>query len=148
MFDRIENDMHDFMKKQDKFSLSVIRMLKSVIQLETIAKKTKLTDDEIISVIKRQVKIRRDSIEEYKKYSKLDTIKDLQKEIDILNKYLPEELPETEIIKIIDQVISEINSPSIKNMGEIMKKVSEIVGVRADMSQVSYFVKEKLSKNL
>lgn len=148
MYDIIENDMHDFMKKQDKFSLSVIRMLKSVIQLETITKKSKLTDDELITLIKRQVKIRRDSIEEYKKYSKMDTIKDLEKEIEILSKYLPEELPEEEIIKIIDQFITEIDTPSIKNMGEIMKKVSEKVGARADMSRVSYLVKEKLNKNL
>lgn len=136
--------MHGFMRNQEKFSLSVIRMLKSVIQLETISKKSKLTDDEIIAVIKKQVKIRRDSIEEYKKYSKVDTIKNLEKEIAVLSNYLPAELPEEEIIAIINQAISETDNPSIKSMGIIMKKVSEKVGVRADMSRVSNLVKDKL----
>ncbi len=145
MNERIKNDMQTYMKTQDKFSLSVIRMLKSVIQMEAINKKGELNDDEVIMVIKKQVKIRKDSAEEYKKYNKLETVADLEKEIEILTKYLPEEIPDTELEKIIEEVISKIDGPNMKSMGQIMKSVSEIVGSRADMSKVSSLVRQKLN---
>ena len=70
MLDTIIKDLTTAMKEQDKFKLSVLRMLKSALQMEKISKKHDLSDDEVITVIKRQVKTRKDSMEEYKKYNK------------------------------------------------------------------------------
>lgn len=146
MNEQIKNDLVTAMKNQDKFLVSVLRMLKSAIQSEAINKKHELTDDEVIAVIKKQVKVRTSSLEEYKNYNRTDMVEDLTKEIEILSSYLPEELSSEEIDKIIDETISEVNANSIKEMGLVIKTVSSKVGNRADMSIVSKKVKEILSK--
>ncbi len=145
MNDKVIKDMTQAMKDQDKFKLSVLRMLKSALQMEKIAKKHDLSDDETIAVIKRQVKQRKDSIEEFTKYNKIEEVDNLNKEIEILSAYLPEELSEEELNKIIDEVFAELKPESIKEMGKVMKEVTARCGSRADMSEVSKIVKSKLS---
>lgn len=145
MFDKIKKDLINSMKEQDKFKLSVLRMLKSSIQKEEINKKSELTDDEVLNVIKREVKVRKASLEEYLEYNRNDLADNLQKEIDILKTYLPEELSHEELLKIIDEQFHIINPMCMKDMGKVIKAVSSIVGTRADMSEVSKIVKEKIS---
>lgn len=143
---KINDDLKSAMKEKDAFKLSVLRMLKSALQLEKIAKKHELDDNEIITVIKKQVKLRKDSILEYKKYNKEESVKDLEKEIEILSVYLPEEMSIEEINTLIDEVFKVVNPSSIKDMGNIMKIVNEkIAGKNADMALISKIVKEKLS---
>lgn len=146
MLEEINNDLKTAMKEHDSFKLSVIRMLKSALQLEQIAKKHELDDSEVASVIKKQVKLRKDSISEYEKYGKVDSVKDLEKEIEILSSYLPEEMSKEEIEKFADEVIAEINPESIKEMGKVMKRLNEVLANKnADMSLASSLVKEKLN---
>ena len=145
MFDNIKKDLISAMKEQDKFKLSVLRMLKSALQAEEINKKNELTDDEVLNVIKKQVKVRNASLEEYKEYGRNDLADNLEKEIDILKTYLPEELSHEELIKIIDEQFNVINPTSVKDMGKVIKAVSSIVSTRADMSEVSKIVKEKIN---
>lgn len=142
--EKIANDMKEAMKNQDKFKLSVLRMLKSSLQLESISLKKELSDNEVMGVIKRNVKQRKDSITEYQKYNKEEEITNLEHEIEILKSYLPEELSEEEIIKRIDAKIEEIKPESMKDMGRIMKELTAEIGTVADMSNVSKIVKEKL----
>ncbi len=144
MNERILNDLKDAMKAQDKFKLSVLRMLKSALQMEAINNKTELTDDNVIKVIKKQVKLRKDSISEYQKCGKMDTVEDLNNEIAILEEYLPEEMSIEEVKKCIDEVFAELNPSSIKDMGSVMKRLGEKI-TNADMKEVSRLVKEKLS---
>ena len=142
--DIINNDLKEAMKNGDKFELNVLRMLKSAIQNEKIAKNHDLDENEIIAVIKKQVKTRKDSISEYEKYERLDLVSDLKKEIEILKKYLPEELSDEEVDKKIDEAFKKINPTSMKDMGLIMKELQEISTV-CDMSLVSKKVKEKIN---
>ncbi len=144
MNNQIANDLQAAMKSGDKFRLSVLRMLKSALQLEKISKKHDLTDDEVIAVIKKQVKTRRDSIVEFTKYNKLDEVAKLNEEIAILNVYLPAEMSEEEISKVIDEVFAELKPTSMKEMGLVMKSLTPKLP-NADMSLVSKLVKEKLS---
>lgn len=144
MNERILNDLKDAMKAQDKFKLSVLRMLKSALQMEAINNKAELTDDNVIKVIKKQVKLRKDSISEYQKCGKMDTVEDLNNEIAILEEYLPEEMSIEEVKKCIDEVFAELNPSSIKDMGSVMKRLGEKI-TNADMKEVSRLVKEKLS---
>ena len=144
MFEQIKKDLINSMKEQDKFKLSVLRMLKSALTEAEINKKGTLTDDEVLNIIKKQVKVRTVSLEEYKKYNRLDLANELEKEIEILKAYLPEELSHEELNKIIDEVFDNLKPASIKDMGKVIKEVSNIVGARADMSEVSKIVKEKL----
>ena len=146
MNEKINEDLKSAMKEKDTFKLSVLRMLKSALQMEQIAKKHELSDSEIASVIKKQVKVRKDSAEEYKKYGKDESVKALEEEIAILDAYLPEEMSESEITEIINRVFDDVKPTSMKDMGIIIKKVNELlVDKNADMSLVSKLVKDKLS---
>lgn len=146
MNNKINEDLKSAMKEKDTFKLSVLRMLKSALQMEQIAKKHELSDTEVASVIKKQVKIRKDSVEEYKKYGKDDSVKDLEQEIAILEAYLPEEMSQAEIEEVINSVFETVKPTSMKDMGSVMKNVNELLADKnADMSLVSKLVKEKLS---
>ena len=145
MFEQIKKDLVNSMKEQDKFKFSVLRMLKRALHAEEINKKSELTDDEVLAVIKKQVKVRNASLEEYKNYNRLDLANDLEKEIEILKSYLPAELTIDELNKIIDEQFDIIKPSSIKDMGSVIKAVSGIVGARADMSLVSKIIKDKLN---
>ena len=146
MQNAINNDLKDCLKNGDKFKLSVLRMLKSALQMEAINKKKEnLDDDEVISVIKKQVKQRTDSINEYEKYNKLDKVDELKEEIAILSNYLPEEISEEELVKIIDEVFDAVKPNSMKDMGTVMKKLNEeLKDANADMSKVSSIVRQRL----
>ena len=143
MLEQINNDMKTAMKEQNKFNLSVLRMLKSALQLESINKKTELEDNDVIAVIKKQIKMRTDSITEYEKFNRMEEVENLKKEIEVLNAYLPESLSEEEVDKKIQEAFAKINPTSMKDMGLIMKELQSIAPV-ADMSLVSKKVKEKL----
>lgn len=146
MNNKINEDLKSAMKEKDTFKLSVLRMLKSALQMEQIAKKHELSDTEVASVIKKQVKVRKDSVEEYKKYGKDDSVKDLEQEIAILENYLPEEMSQAEIEEVINSVFETVKPTSMKDMGLVMKNVNELLADKnADMSLVSKLVKEKLS---
>ncbi len=148
MYDTIKKDLLEAMKNHEKERLEVIRMLKSALQLEEISlggNGSGLTDDQVLAVIKREVKKRNSSIEEYTKYGKDEMVKQLEGEVKILSEYLPEPLSEEELVKIIDETIAEVGATEIKQMGLVIKSVSAKVGTRADMGAVSKIVKEKLS---
>lgn len=146
MYEQIKKDMVAAMKDGDKFKLNVIRMLKSAIMLKEIeVKPNDLTDDDVLAVIKSEVKKRKGSIEEFEKYGKLDQVEYLKKEVEILSVYLPEELSEEALLQIIEEGIKEVGAESIKDMGKVMKYVTEKAGAAADMSKVSSLVKSKLA---
>lgn len=145
MFENIKKDLLNAMKEQDKFKLNVLRMLKSALQMEQINVGHDLTDEETLNVIRREVKKRNSSIEEYKKFNKLETVDELQKEIAILNIYLPAMLSDEEVSKIVDEVISSIDNPDIKSMGKIIAEVKNRTNDNADMGKVSQLVKSRLS---
>ena len=108
-------------------------------------KKETLEDDEGISVIKKQVKQRTDSVNEYEKYNKLDKVEELNKEIAILSEYLPEEISEEKLLEIIDKAFDEIKPTSMKDMGTIMKKLTDdLKEFNADMALVSSIVRQRL----
>lgn len=145
MFEKITKDLTEAMKVKDTFRTSVLRMLKSALKNEEINKKSPLTDDEVLAIIKKQVKTRKDSMNEYASYNRMDLADSLQKEIDILNEYLPEELSDEELEKIVKETITKVKAESIKQMGMVIKTISSEYGARCDMAKVSKLVKERLS---
>ncbi len=144
MFNQIGEDLKEALKNQEKLVLSVLRMVKSALQLEKINKKDDLTDEEVLAVIKKQIKMRRDSIVEFEKFDKKEEIETLNQEIEILNRYLPEALSEEEIDKAIDDVFDTLKPSGIKDMGAIMKALQPIAS-QVDMSEVSKKVRKRLS---
>ena len=145
MRERILEDLKSAMKAQDKELLSVIRMVKGAIQMEELDKKHELSDDEVITVISKQIKTRKESIEEFKKGNRQDLIEQTESEIDILNKYMPEQLSEEEVNKIIDDIFIELKPTSIRDMGKIMGAASSKLNGRADKSYISTYIKNKLN---
>ena len=145
LLEQLNKDMIVSMKNKDSFSLGVIRMAKGAIQLEAINKKKELTDEDIVSVISKQIKMRNDSITEFTKAGRTDLVEQNQKEIEILNKYMPEQLSLDEVNKIIEEAFTKVNPTSNKDMGLIMKEVSPKLKGKADMGQVNAIIKEKLA---
>ena len=145
LLEQLSKDMVEAMKSKDSFTLGVIRMAKGAIQLEAINKKKDLTDEDIVSVIAKQIKMRNDSVNEFTKAGRTDLAEQNKKEIEILNKYMPEQLSSDEVHKIIDEAFAKVNPTSSKDMGLIMKEVSPKLKGKADMSMVNAIIKEKLT---
>ena len=142
---KINEDLKSAMKDKDKEKISVIRMLKSAIQLAKIDLGHEPNDDEVVSIISKQIKMRKDSIAEFSKAGRDDLASQYQNEIDVLNTYMPEALSLEEVNNIIDSVFDEVKPEGMKQMGIIMKEVSSKVKGRYDMSEVSKMIKDRLS---
>ena len=145
LVERLNDDMKTAMKAQDKETLNVIRMVKSAVQLAKIELKHDLTDEEVVDVVSKQIKMRKDSIVEFSKANRDDLVAQYQQEINILNKYMPEQLSLEEVEKIIDEAFVIVNPTSQKQMGVIMKEVNPKVRGKFDMGEVSKIIKDKLS---
>lgn len=145
MREKILNDLKEAMKNQEKTKLSVIRMVKGAMQMEELNLKRPLTDEEVVMVISKQIKTRKESIVEFEKGNRQDLIDQTNAEIEILNTYMPEQLSEEEVLKIIEEAFSEVNPTSPSDMGKIMGLVSPKLRGKADMSFVSKTIKEKLN---
>ena len=145
MRDKILKDLMEAMKNQDKETLSVLRMVKGAIQLEEINVKRNLNDDEVIGVLAKQIKTRKESINEFEKAGRTELKEQTEKEIEILSRYMPEQLSEEEVLKVIDEVFAEVKPESKKDMGKIMGIINPKLKGKADMSYVSKVIKDKLS---
>ena len=144
MVEQLNKDMIEAMKAKDKDRLTVIRMVKAALKQEQIDHKKEINDDLLIDVVNKQVKMRKDSITEFEKGGRKDLVDKTQAEIDILMKYLPEQLSHDEVKKIIDEVFTEVKPTSVKDMGKVMKEATAKLKGKADMKEVSTIVKEKL----
>ena len=144
MKQRIMEDLKSAMKSGDKERLSVIRMLKGAIQMEEIAKMHELTDEEIVPIIAKQIKTRKEANVEFAKANRNDLVDKNNAEIEILNTYLPRMKDEAEINLIIDQVFAKINPTSSNDIGKIMKEIAPQVRGKADMSLVNSLIKSRL----
>ena len=145
LVEKLKKDMIEAMKNKDKEKLTVIRMVKAALDKERIDKKAEVNDDLLIDVVNKQVKMRNDSLEEFKKANRADLIKQTEEELEILKDYLPEQLSEEEVIAIIEEVINEVNAETIKDLGKVMKEVTPKVKGKADMKHVSEIIKSKLN---
>lgn len=140
------NDLVKAMKDQDKVTLSVLRMVKGAMQLEEINVKHELNDDEMITLFSKQIKTRKESIEEFKKGNRQDLIDSTSKEIEILSKYMPAQMSIEEVEKVIDDAFNRINPIGPSDMGKIMGMIYPLLKGKADMGNVSKIIRERLSK--
>ena len=145
MREKLLEDLKQAMKDQDKEVLTVIRMVKGAIQLEEIKVKRPLNDEEVITILSREIKTRKESIAEFEKGNRTDLIEKTQSEIDILTRYMPEQFSEEEIDHIIEEAYVELHPTAMSDMGKLMGLLTPKLKGKADMSLVSKKVKEKLS---
>lgn len=145
MREKILNDLVSAMKNKDKETLTVLRMVKGAIQLEEINKKQELNDEDVIAVLSKQIKTRKESIVEFEKAGRNDLVTQTQGEIDILSKYMPEQLSEEDVLKVIDEAFDTLKPEKPSDMGKLMGFVTPKLKGKADMSFVSKTIKEKLA---
>lgn len=142
--DRINEDMKAAMKAKEKFTLSVLRMLRSEIKNEEIAKREKLNDEAIIQVLSRELKKRKDAAEEYRKFNRQETAADLDKEAEIILSYLPKQLSEEEITEIVKNAVEKTGAQSKKDMGKVMGAIMPELKGKADGRLVNQIVQSFL----
>lgn len=145
MYERIKADIVTAMKEKDMLKLQTLRGIKGDTDKEHIDKKVEITDDLVLTMISRGIKSRKESIVEFEKGNRQDLIEKTSEEISLLQTYLPEQMTEEELNKIIDEVFTKVNPQSEKDMGQIMKELTPLVKGKADMKEVSVKIKEKLS---
>jgi uncharacterized protein YqeY len=145
LFNKLQEEMKAAMKSGDKDKLSTIRMLISEIKKVQIDSKKELSDEEIISILQKYIKQRKEAYTQYEQAGRKDLAEKELKEIEIVQQFLPPPLSEEELIKIVEGTIQEVGVSSIKDMGKVVKAVMDKVKGRAEGSLISKIVKEKLS---
>lgn len=148
--EKIKNDLKESLKTRESKKLSVLKMLSAAIVNEEIRlkkKETGLTEEEILKVVKSEAKKRKDSVEAYTKAGRNDLAEAEKEELPILEVYLPEEMAEEEIEKIVENVIKKTNAESVQDFGKVMKEAMTEIAGQADGNRVSRVVKQLLSSN-
>lgn len=142
--ERLTDDMKQAMKNQDKFKLTVIRMMRAAVKNLEIDLKRPLEDSEVLDILSREIKQRKDSLQEFKKAGRDDLVADLVVEIEIISQYLPQQLTEEEIQEIVTQTIHELGASSKADMGKVMSALMPKTKGRADGKLVNQFVQQLL----
>ncbi len=143
--DELASDMKSAMRSGDKLRLSTIRLLLSEFKNAEIAKGVELSDEEAVEIVQRQIKKRREAISQYRKGGREDLAEKEEAEADILERYLPEQLTDEEIISAIEEAISQTGAASKKEMGKVMGAVMSKIKGRADGARVSRLVSQLLA---
>lgn len=142
----LQDDWKNAIKSKDRFRANVISMAKSAILLLEKSGATDIDDTKVIEVIAKEVKQRRDSLVEFEKGNRQDLVEQTKAEIEILLHYLPQQLTEEEIRKIVMEAAEKLGASSMKDMGKLMADVRPQISGRADGKLVSQIVKEYLNK--
>ena len=145
--DRLTEDMKLAMKEKEagKFRLSVIRMVRASIKNAEIDRKKELADDEVLDIIAKEVKLRRDAAEEFSRGNRQDLVDNVQREAAILMDYLPAQLSEAEIRALVSAAVTQAGAASVKDMGKVMAVLMPQTKGRADGKLVNLIVKEFLT---
>ena len=143
--ERLLEDLKISMKEKNEVRKNAVQMVRAAILQVEKDNNVTLEDDKITQIIAKEVKKRKDSLEDYKKGGREDIVKQVEEEISILSEYLPKQLSKEEIIPIIKQIIQETSATSIKDMGKVMKESKEKLGASADGKTINEIAKELLS---
>lgn len=146
LLDRLNDDMKQAMKNKEKEKLSVIRMLKASLQNEAIKfGKQQLSEDEELTVLSREVKQRKDSLQEFQNAGRDDLVEKLQAELTYVEIYMPKQLSEEEVSAIVQQTVAEVGATSKADMGKVMGAIMPKLKGKADGALVNKLVLQHLS---
>ena len=145
LLEEITADMKKAMKNKQKDKMKVLRLLRSDLKTAKIDKKGEFTEEDALSVITKAAKNRKESIESYKKGGRDDLVEEEQKELEVIEKYLPEQMTDDEIKELVDEVIDETGASSMQDMGKVMGTIMPKVKGKADGSKVQAIVRSKLA---
>lgn len=143
--DRIREDMKVAMRSHDAARLSTIRLLLAAIKQREIDEQIEAGDEDVLAVIGKMVKQRRDSVEQYRSGGREDLAANEQAEIDVLSTYLPQQLSDEEVAAIVEEAVAEVGMTGMAAMGKVMSVVKPRVNGRADLGKVSALIKARLT---
>jgi len=142
--DRIQQDMKDAMRAKDKARLGTIRLILAAIKQREVDERIELSDEQVIVVLDKMAKQRRESISQFEQAGRDDLIAQENLELDIIQPYLPEALDEAELNALIEAAMAATGASSIKDMGKVMGQLKPKIQGRADMGAVSALIKSRL----
>ena len=143
---QLEDSLIEAMKSKDEIKKKIIRLALSSITIAEKEKGNELDDTSVISILQKEIKIRKDSIDEAQQASRPELIEGLKNEIKLISTFLPEQMSESETRQVVQRVISEIGASSMADMGTVMKTSLPLIEGKAPNSLVSKIVREELSK--
>ena len=143
---QIQNHVKDAMRAGDRLKLSTLRMLVAAIKQKEIDTRTELTDDEVISIVEKQMQQRLEAAEQYKAAGRDELFEKESQEAEILKAYLPEKLSEDDVASMIEKIIGDLGEVSMKEMGSIMATLKNEAGSKIDMKLASQMVREIIAK--
>ncbi|HLC88115.1 MAG TPA: GatB/YqeY domain-containing protein [Patescibacteria group bacterium] len=147
MEDRLRQDLKQAQLSRDELKVATLRLLLSEITYAKVSKQTEsLSNEDVISVIQKAVKQRKESIESFEKGGRVDLAEKEKAELAVLQAYLPEQISDEELTKVIDEAITNTGASSMTDMGKVIGMVMGRVGQRAEGARVSALVREKLTK--
>lgn len=142
--DRLTDNLKEAMKNKEQVRKSVVTLIRAGIKQCEVDTRQELTDEDIISLISKQLKQRKDALVDFEKANRTDLIEQTNQEIAILENYLPEQLDDVELKEIITKVVEEVGATSMKDMGKVMAKTISLVQGRADGKRINAMVKQIL----
>jgi len=143
--ERITEDMKAAMRARDAARLSAVRLLLAALKQKEVDERVELSDADVLGIIEKMVKQRRESIVQYEKAARADLAGQEKFEIDVLQAYLPQQMPEAEVAQAVAAAIVEAGASGVKDMGKVMALLKTRLAGKADMGKVSALVKAKLS---
>jgi len=142
---QLSSDMKTAMKAGEKDRLGVIRLMQAAIQQREVDERIELDETQVMAVLEKMLKQRRDSVEQFEKAGREDLAAVERYEIGVIQAYLPEPLDEAELAALVDQVVADTGAQGPQDMGRVMAAVKVAAAGRADMGQVSGLVKRRLA---
>lgn len=143
--EKLLQDLKTCMKEKNEIRKNAVQMVRAAILQVEKDKAITLEDNQIIEIIAKEVKKRKDSIQDYKKGGRQDIVEQLEEEISALSEYLPKQLTKEEITKIVTDIINKTGATSLKDMGTVMKQAKQEMGASADGKTINEVVKELLA---
>ena len=142
---KLMEDLKDAMKNKDELKKNTVTMIRAAIKQIEVDKRVELEDNDVIDIISKEAKKRKDALAEFEKAGRQDLIEQTNAELALIKSYLPEELSEEELTKIIEETIKEVGAETMKDMGKVMQAVKSKTAGRADGKTINEIVKAKLS---
>ena len=143
--EKLLEDLKESMKGKNVIRKNVVQMVRAeILQIEK-DKKIEVSDSQIVEIIAKEAKKRKDALEDYQKSGREDLIEQMNQEIKILNEYLPKQLTEEELTQKMQEIITELGATSIKDIGAVMKKAKETIGAAANGKAINEVAKKILN---
>ena len=143
--EKLLEDLKNSMKEKNTVRKNVVQMIRAAILQVEKDKGIEVTDEQIIEIMAKEAKKRKDSLDDYQKGGREDLVKQIEEEIAIISEYLPKQLSKEEVAEIVKEVIAEVGATRIKDMGKVMKVAKEKIGAASDGKTINEIVKAQLN---